>query len=251
MDKYWSSPSQSESTSSPATSPSVTPIWDEAKSILSRELSEQSFKTWLAPVTCVKHDTTTIFLSVPDAYFGNWLKTHYEALISSAVEEVTGSRLEIDYVVAKQPAPSTTPKIPPSTSSGSPRAIPDSQSLNKLYTFDDFVVGPGNRFAHAAALAVCEAPARQYNPLFIYGPVGLGKTHLMQSIAHEIKRLKRDFHFLYLASEKFTNQLITAIQTRSTTQFRNKFRNADLLLIDDNTIIRERLFPNWFPSIKS
>jgi len=106
-------------------------------------------------------------------------------------------------------------------------------SLNGRYTFDDFVIGPGNRFAHAAALAVAESPARQYNPLFIYGPVGLGKTHLLQSIAYEMKRRYPDFKILYISSEKFTNQLITAIQTRSTQQFRAKYRTLDLLLIDD------------------
>ena len=212
-------------------------IWEKVRQILSRELSEQSFKTWLDPVRCLNLDENTISLSVPDNYYGQWLKSHYEALMISALEEVLGGKRQIEYKV--EPPKLSAPKIDEVARKRVIAEIRESD-LNTKYNFENFVIGPGNRFAHAAAFAVCEAPARQYNPLFIYGPVGLGKTHLMQAIAHDIKKRQPDFRVLYISSEKFTNQLITAIQTRSTHQFRNKYRTLDLLLIDDIHFIAEK-----------
>ncbi len=215
--------------------PSV--IWNKVRPILARELSEQSFRTWLEPIGCIDVNESVITLGVPDNYYGLWLKGHYENLIVSALEEVCGDKKEIRYQVIE--------KVQPKALSPEPQAAvpsPDGSELglNKKYTFENFVIGPGNRFAHAAAMAVSEAPARQYNPLFIYGPVGLGKTHLMQAIAHEIRKRTPSFKVLYISSEKFTNQLISAIQNRSTPQFRNKYRNLDLLLIDDIHFIAEK-----------
>lgn len=222
---------------SPAVDPSA--AWEKIRDILSRELSEQSFRTWFDPVRCIEITSSALILTVPDAYFGQWLKNHYENLIQSAVEETTGNRCSVDYKVeAPIRTPLTIPVSEPQTKkTGSEAREAD---LNNKYNFDNFVVGPGNRFAHAASYAVCEAPARQYNPLFIYGPVGLGKTHLMQSIAHEIKKRHPEFRVLYISSEKFTNQLISAIQNRSTPQFRNKYRSVDLLLIDDIHFLAEK-----------
>jgi chromosomal replication initiator protein len=220
--------------------------WEKIRSILARELSEQSYKTWIEPVSCLSLTDTAILLGVPDQYFGQWLKSHYENLINSSLEEIFGNTRSIEYKVIEQTplaAPSlltsedSSKKAPSFTPSRENRDILD---LNNKYNFDNFVIGPGNRFANAAAMAVCEMPARHYNPLFIYGPVGLGKTHLMQSIAHEMRRRNPSFKALYISSEKFTNQLITAIQTRSTAQFRNKYRTLDLLLIDDIHFIAEK-----------
>lgn len=212
--------------------------WNKARAVLAKELSDQSYKTWLEPVTCQDLNETQITLGVPDHYFGQWLKNHYENLILSTLEEILGSKRQIQYRIFEKPK-AEAPKIDTVVRQ---KLIAETREidLNSNYTLDNFVIGPGNRFAHAAAMAVCEAPARQYNPLFIYGPVGLGKTHLMQSIAHEIKRRNPDFKVLYISSEKFTNQLITAIQNRSTQQFRNKYRTLDLLLIDDIHFIAEK-----------
>ena len=218
--------------------------WQQVRAILSRELSEQSFKTWFAFIRCIDLDDDSITLGVPDNYYGLWLKNHYENLIASAVQEALGKSGEIRYQVveAPLPEPSASQKPPPQKIHvQNPPALETGEwGLNKRYNFDNFVVGPGNRFAHAAAMAVSEAPARNYNPLFIYGAVGLGKTHLMQSIAHEMKSHFPSFRVLYISSEKFTNQLISAIQTRSTHQFRNKYRTLDLLLIDDIHFIAEK-----------
>ncbi len=214
-----------------ASLPSALPadLWKKICSILSRELSERSFKTWFEPISLLEVSADSVTLSVPDQYYGKWLEDHYQNLILSSVEEVLGHPLRIAYQVVELPPAA------PSLPAPSPTKVRDETlaGLNQKYTFDDFVIGPGNRFAHAASVAVSESPAKQYNPLFIYGPTGLGKTHLLQSIAHEMKKRHPEFKILYISSEKFTNQLITAIQTKTTLQFRARYRTLDLLLIDD------------------
>ena len=212
-------------------------LWKNIRSVLSRELSERSFKTWFDPVSLLSVSPESLTLSVPDNYYGKWLEDHYQNLILSSVEEVLGHSLKIIYQVVATPPPAA-----PSLQVTSPAKEKEASfaGLNRNYTFDDFVIGPGNRFAHAAAVAVSDSPARQYNPLFIYGPTGLGKTHLLQAIAHEMSRRHPNFKILFISSEKFTNQLITAIQTKTTPQFRSKYRTLDLLLIDDVHFIAGR-----------
>lgn len=215
---------------------SLADLWKKICSILSRELSERSFKTWFEPVSVLGSSPESLTLSVPDQYYGKWLEDHYQNLILSSAEEVLGYSPRLVYQVVEPPK--ATPSLPaPSQSKEREEA---SAGWNQRYTFDDFVIGPGNRFAHAASVAVSESPAKQYNPLFIYGPTGLGKTHLLQAIAHEMKRRYPELKILYISSEKFTNQLITAIQTKSTPQFRAKYRTLDLLLIDDVHFIAEK-----------
>lgn len=221
---------------SPADSVSLASFWKKICSILSRELSERSYKTWFDSVSLMEYVNGSVTLGVPDAYYGKWLENHYQNLISSAAEEVLGQPVSVAYVVV---APSQTSSPSPTVATPKERAGQE-PGLNTNYTFDAFVIGPGNRFAHAASLAVSESPAKQYNPLFIYGPTGLGKTHLLQAIAHEMKKRHPEYKILYISSEKFTNQLITAIQTRSTPQFRAKYRSLDLLLIDDVHFIAEK-----------
>ena len=208
---------------------SLSQIWRKILALIQKELSERSFETWFGSVQCIGLDRETITLGVPDSFYGDWLQNHYENLIQSATEEVVGSRLRIARQVMELPQDRA--------NSGPSKTQADleirSLGLNPNYSFENFVVGPGSRFAYAAAWAVTQALAKQYNPLFIYGRVGLGKTHLMQSVALETKRLSPDKKILYVSSEKFTNQLISAIQSRSTQSFRSRFRTLDLLLIDD------------------
>ena len=220
----------------PPSSISLPDVWKQICSALSRELSERSFKTWFEPVSALELSADALTVSVPDQYYGKWLEDHYQNLILSSVEEVLGRPLKIVYRVVEPPKAALS--FPVSTATKERDDV--LAGLNRRYTFDDFVIGPGNRFAHAASVAVSESPAKQYNPLFIYGPTGLGKTHLLQSIAHEMKRRHPEFKILYISSEKFTNQLITAIQTKSTPQFRAKYRTLDLLLIDDVHFIAGR-----------
>ena len=203
--------------------------WQKALALIQKELSERSFETWFSAVRCLSLGPKELVLEVPDSFYGNWLEAHYHNLIQSSAEEVLGARPKVTYRIRpSSPGFSATPS---QASQGALEAR--DLGLNPNYTFENFVVGPGNRFAHAAAWAVTEAPAKNYNPLFIYGRVGLGKTHLMQAIALEIKRRFPEKKVLYVSSEKFTNQLITAIQSRSTHLFRSRFRNVDLFLIDD------------------
>ena len=224
-------------------------IWLKVCSFLKRELSERSFQTWFGPVSIQKFSGDTVTLSVPDDYYGKWLYDHYQNLVESCFEEAVGRKLVASYVVSeKQLIPEArSPGVFSSPSSPSFSAS-KVDGINPSYTFDSFVIGPGNRFAHAAGTAVSDAPGKQFNPLFVYGrsglyihsSVGLGKTHLLQSIAHEVKLKNNNSNVLYMSSEKFTNQLITSIQTRKTAEFRSKYRNCDLLLIDDIQFIADK-----------
>jgi len=218
------------------TDASFAELWKKICALLSRELSERSFKTWFEPISLLGISSDSLILSVPDQYYGKWLEDHYQNLILSSAEEVLGHPLRIAYQVVEPPR-----VIPPLPSQPTSRGKEESFSgLNQRYTFDAFVIGPGNRFAHAASVAVSESPAKQYNPLFIYGPTGLGKTHLLHSIANATIKCHPEFKVLYISSEKFTNQLISAIQTKTTPQFRAKYRSLDLLLIDDVHFIAEK-----------
>lgn len=212
--------------------------WDKITSILQRELSEQTYKTWFSPVSLGDVTDQSVTLLVPDSYFGQWIKNHYHEILNAALEEVLGQNTEIIYQT--RPALATSSFVAPEALRPKPTGENKDFGLNANYTFESFVPGPGNRFAYAAALAVSEAPAKQYNPLFIHGPVGLGKTHLMQAIANRLIAQNPASKVLYISSEKFTNQLISAIQTRSTQQFRAKYRSVDLLLIDDIHFIAEK-----------
>ena len=209
--------------------PAQASLWQKALANIKQELSEQSFKTWVEPAHFQKFEDGVLFLEVPDKFYGDWLKEHYQDIIRGAFGDAAGAKPEIRYVVTDR---SFKPSFHPASS---PRrvAAAESSSLNDRYTFQNFVVGPGNRFAHAAVVAVSEAPAKNYNPLFLYGRVGLGKTHLMQAAAHYILERNPEAKVVYMSGEKFTNQLISAIQNRSTPTFRAKYRNTDVLLVDD------------------
>ena len=212
-----------------APEPSVFAQWDKIVGLIQKELSERSFQTWFGVVRCLSLTSKELVLGVPDAFFGNWLKDHYHTLIQSSATEILGASPEIVYQAFPSLRPAPARAGEESRESLEVRDL----GLNPNYSFENFVVGPGNRFAHAAAWAVTEAPAKHYNPFFVYGGVGLGKTHLMQAIALEMRRRAPEKKILYISSEQFTNQLISAIQTRSTAAFRARFRNPDLLLIDD------------------
>ncbi len=203
------------------------------------EVSDVSYNTWLVPLKI--HDVTrdhVVKIIVPDANFLGYIKRKYSFLLKVAIEEITGLKCEIDLIVAdqiKEESIRGNQLIRTSTNIVSQTAIQNA-NLNPKYTFDTFVVGANNNLAHAASLAVAESPGEIYNPLFIYGGVGLGKTHLMHSIANFILKNNPQAKILYVTSEKFTNELIDAIRNKnnfSTTEFREKYRNNDVLLIDD------------------
>ncbi|PIQ85982.1 MAG: chromosomal replication initiator protein DnaA [Candidatus Omnitrophica bacterium CG11_big_fil_rev_8_21_14_0_20_45_26] len=212
----------------------ISGVWQKISLRVREELSDQSYNTWFSTMVCVAIGDHSLTLTVPDKFYGDWIKEHYETVIQSAAQEILGFRPTISYevVTPKETGisfpPSATQRLPMPASD-----VPKEITLNQRYSFDNFVVGSGNRFAHAASLAVSENLARKYNPLFIYGGVGLGKTHLIQSIACRVLEKNANAKVVYISSEKFTTQLISAIQSRSTTSFRERYRAADLLLIDD------------------
>jgi len=213
----------------------ATQLWGEVLSALKKEVTAQSFETWLKPTQAVSLSDDSLTVEVPNKFFKEWLLDHYYDALNEAVGHVCGHKLRIDFVASKA---SINPVVDQTLTNLSekrnftPKYKPDVY-LNPKYTFDSFVVGPSNRFAHAASSAVAESPARAYNPLFVYGGVGLGKTHLMQAVGHFILEKNAKIKLTYTTSERFTNQLINAIQTRTTMRFREKYRSVDVLLIDD------------------
>ena len=197
------------------------------------ELTDISFKTWLEPHNVFDVKDNTLYILVPDEQMGlNYITKKYTLPIKVAVAEIIGKDYEIEFVLPEQAKSMRTPKPMAFVNTESI----DKSSLNPNYTFDTFVVGNNNKLAHAASLAVAESPGEVYNPLFLYGGVGLGKTHLMHSIAHFIQSNNPDVKILYVSSETFTNELIEAIRNGNNTamtKFREKYRNIDVLLIDD------------------
>ena len=204
-------------------------IWQKTLDILKSEFtSEVGFRTWIEPIEPLSMSSTVIVLCVPNEFLINILNSRYLLLIQSAIQQVTFKEYSIKFVLPNESIEETTND---STSYEQDNAI--NFMLNPKYTFDKFVIGNNNRFAHAAALAVAESPAKAYNPLFLYGGVGLGKTHLMHAIGHYVLSQNPKAKVLYVSSEKFTNELINSIKDDRNEEFRNKYRNIDLLLIDD------------------
>jgi chromosomal replication initiator protein len=208
-------------------------IWARALEEIKKQISPPSFEMWFRPTKAVLTPSDSVAIEVPNKLAKDWLIEHYYSLITDVLEKQLGIKTNIEFCVSietdehkEEPLRFKEPGVAQAQARSELR-------LNPKYTFESFVVGPSNRFAHAASLAVAESPARAYNPLFIYGGVGLGKTHLMQAISHHILERAPKLKVCYISSEEFTNQLINSIQNRTTLKFREKYRNVDLLLIDD------------------
>jgi chromosomal replication initiator protein len=204
-------------------------IWNEALKLIKVELTEVSFNTWLKTINPVMIAEDKIILAAPNEFTKGILEGRYLNLIKNAIKQVTNKEFNIQFTI---PGEDLSINVGQSVTSNNSTFNQRSQ-LNPKYTFDTFVIGNSNRFAHAASLAVAEAPAQAYNPLFIYGGVGLGKTHLMHAIGHYILNQTPNAKVVYVSSEKFTNELINSIRDDRNNQFRNKYRNVDVLLIDD------------------
>lgn len=208
-------------------------IWKNCKENLKKTLGDISFDTWIAPLNFKNLETGILTLEAPDNFFQNWIETNYLSQIKLSLKDLTQKDYEVRFEVNPGLLKPKTNKAFKSVEKTFQEAPLDSLKLNPRYTFDNFIVGSSNRMAHAASVAVADAPAKSYNPLFIYGGSGLGKTHLMQAIAQGILDKNPQAKVKYSSSEKFTNELIMAIQTRSTEKFRQKYRNNDVILIDD------------------
>lgn len=206
----------------------------KAKKLLEPEVTSIAYKTWIIPLEIISMENSTITFHVGSIVHKDMITGRYATLIKNTFSFLTN----IDYdikVICDEELKDTGIDINNSVSSNSPSITPtyNKSNLNIKYTFDSFVVGENNRFAHAAALAVSEAPGTAYNPLFLYGGVGLGKTHLMHAIGNEILKHNKNANVLYVTSEEFNNNLIYGIKEGKMENFRNKYRNTDVLLIDD------------------
>ncbi len=210
-------------------------LWDDILSSIEKKISYQNFDIWFKPTTLEREDRDEkrLLVRVPNTHFKYWLAENYGEVIDSTLAELKLDQYRVSFVLADE-----TPEQP-GQESGWPAGVKEpcreaSQcNLNTKYTFSRFVVGFCNQFAHAASVAVAEQPAKAYNPFFIYGGVGLGKTHLMHAIGHCIKAQSPQMRLMYMSSEQFMNELINSIRYDKTVQFREKYRNVDVLLIDD------------------
>lgn len=218
--------------------------WKSVLNIIEVETSGVSFSTWFKDTQLIDIQDDIIFISVKNEFTKEILSTRYYELIKNSVMQVLNKEYEITFVLPNETSYSAKAK----NNDKIQDPLNSQSNLNPRYVFDTFVVGNSNRMAHAAALAVAEAPARAYNPLFLYGGVGLGKTHLMHSIAHYILAHNANAKVLYASSEKFTNELINSIKDDKNESFRNRYRNIDVLLIDDIQFIagKERTQEEFF-----
>lgn len=241
----------------------TTNVWESVLSAVEKRVNHESFTTWFKPISFLGSDAQAIYLKVPDRVFEDWILNNYRDVLDDSLAESELSGREINFEVMADVASNTGNEANSAlVSNGSVKDIPVNQydtvvsepgkvegtrtkattfvdiepldlPLNPKYTFNTFVVGSCNQFAHAASLAVADAPSKTYNPLYIYGGVGLGKTHLMCAIGHQIKTTHRHLRLCYISAEKFMNELINAIRYDRTMTFREKYRSIDMLLIDD------------------
>jgi chromosomal replication initiator protein len=247
-------------------------IWESLLSSIEKRVNHESFTTWFKPISFVSNDQESIYLTVPDRVFEDWIFNNYRDVLDESLDENNISGIKIVFTFEPLSLASTENRTqvssirtesietsiqkPEENISRTNRAAltdfvdiePLELPLNPRYTFNTFVVGSCNQFAHAAALAVAETPSKTYNPLFIYGGVGLGKTHLMCAIGQSIKYHNRHLRLSYISAEKFMNELINAIRYDKTMTFREKYRSIDILLIDDIQFIagKERTQEEFF-----
>jgi len=214
-----------------------TSIWDQILARIETKVNRHSFSTWFKPTAFVADGGKAITVRVPNSLFRDWLTKHYSVVLTEALTEVRRPDTSLVFVAEPEPAAVApvveTPRFPAeevaeaSNDGGSPAG------LNPRYTFDTFIVGPSNQFAHAACRAVAEAPSRSYNPLFIYGGVGLGKTHLMHAVGQYVLQHDAGLKLTYISSERFMNEMINAVRYDRILDFRERYRSVDILLVDD------------------
>lgn len=235
-------------------------IWARCMDMLRSKVNHHTMVTWLEPIRCETITRDRVVLSVPNNFFIGWLKDNYLGMIQDSLLELTGSRYDMDFRSRDEvPHVSDPSALGPDISTHVPMSMSVtgefvlSRNLNPRYTFESFVVGNCNQFARAAALAVSENLGGSYNPLFIYGGVGLGKTHLMNAIGYGVLSKDKSRKISFSTSEEFTNELINAIRFEKMIDFRNKYRTVDLLMIDDIQFIagKERTQEEFFHTFNS
>ncbi|MGZ3540054.1 MAG: chromosomal replication initiator protein DnaA [Vulcanimicrobiaceae bacterium] len=212
-------------------------LWQSALTALEIKFSKPIFEMWIKPLRLVSLSGNELLLAVQNNFARDWVENRLKGQIAEVLSETFGAELELQFTVIAESNDQSASNQPAAAAAAPVSARPSDDfrpgNLNSRYTFEEFVVGNSNRFAHAAAQAVAGAPARAYNPLFLYGGVGLGKTHLMHAIGHRVMQDNPAANVVYVSSEKFTNEFIIAIKNNQTLEFRNKYRHVDVLLIDD------------------
>ncbi|HEY7292549.1 MAG TPA: chromosomal replication initiator protein DnaA [Vicinamibacterales bacterium] len=213
-------------------------LWDQILARIETKVNRHSYYTWFRPTTFVAEDRSTVTVRVPNALFKDWLTKHYSGVISEAMTEVKRPNLLVTFVAdsgvdATMPIQLDADEATALETGEAQPAGPGPAGLNPRYTFDTFIVGSSNQFAHAACRAVAEAPSRSYNPLFIYGGVGLGKTHLMHAVGQYVLRHDSNLKLTYISSERFMNEMINAVRYDRVLDFRERYRSVDVLLVDD------------------
>jgi chromosomal replication initiator protein len=213
-------------------------LWDQILARVETKVNRHSFYTWFKPTSFLAEDRESVTVRVPNVVFKDWLTKHYSGVIGEAMTELHRSGLAVIFVCDPQgdAAVSLSAEEVSALETGpfpAPVTVPWPAGLNPRYTFDTFIVGSSNQFAHAACRAVAEAPSRSYNPLFIYGGVGLGKTHLMHAVGQYVLQHDRNLRLTYISSERFMNEMINALRYDRVIDFRERYRAVDVLLVDD------------------
>ncbi len=235
-------------------------IWLEARTNIAKVLTPQTFDTWIKPIGFLTLKSNQIFLEVPNKFVKEWVEEKYLSMIQEAISSLTGVKFQVEFKISDKSSGEKIADAPVSAASHDEppprekaRQGEPVSNLNPKYTFETFVCGASNQFAHAASQAVANNPATNYNPLFIYGGVGLGKTHLLTAIGNHIHAKNKKARISYYTSEKFMNELINCLRYNKMEQFRGKFRNMDVLLIDDVQFIagKERTQEEFFHTFKS
>ena len=228
-------------------------IWDSAREHLRSKLNNDTYNMWFAPLRACSIDGNNVMLEVANDFSGVWLKDNYLSLLQDAFATAAGRQLQVKFKIATENAPAPSEAAPAPVKTKAPESAHERPANSELHfnpknTFESFVVGNNNNFSYAAALAVAQAPGKSYNPLFLYGGVGLGKTHLLHAIGQHVSGNKKGARVAYLSSEKFTNEYIDGIQNNQLAKFRKKYRQTDVLLIDDIQFLagKERIQEEFF-----
>ena len=209
-------------------------IWNEGLDLIRKNINKETYELWFKPTVFKSFVNGELNISVPNRYYGEWLKTNYYSMIKDTLTKLTQeNEIKINFIPDKETIGAVKENEAPEASIEKNDLFKEKRMLNRKYAFENFIVGPSNQFAHAAAKAVAENPGKSYNPLFIYGGVGLGKTHLINAIGDHILQNKSNIRIIYLTAEQFTNEVVASIRYDKMYLFKEKYRNVDMLLVDD------------------